>query len=68
MMRRMGVITHPRLGWAMVPGGHVEADETPAEAAVREVSEETGLAGIRLIQPPSPRLPEGFPRERVEPP
>jgi ADP-ribose pyrophosphatase YjhB (NUDIX family) len=52
----------------MVPGGHVEIDETPAEAALREVSEETGLAEVRLIQPPSPRLPEGFPRERVEPP
>jgi 8-oxo-dGTP pyrophosphatase MutT (NUDIX family) len=65
---RMGVIMHPRLGWAMIPGGHVEAHETPAEAAVREVTEETGLARIRLLHPPSPRLPEGFPHERVEPP
>jgi 8-oxo-dGTP pyrophosphatase MutT (NUDIX family) len=52
----------------MVPGGHVEIDETPAEAAVREVSEETGLTGVRFLQPPAPRLPAGFPHERVEPP
>lgn len=65
---QMGVITHPRLGWAMVPGGHVEAEETTAEAAVREVAEETGLAGVRLIRLPAPGLPEGFPLERVEPP
>ena len=65
---RLGVITHPRLGWVMVPGGHVEADETPAEAALREVAEETGLGGLRLIQPPAPGLPEGFPHGRVDPP
>ncbi len=65
---RAGVITHPRLGWAMAPGGHVEADETAAEAALREVAEETGLAGVRFIRPPAPGLPEGFPHERVEPP
>ncbi|SRR6266487_1278287 len=65
---RMGVITHPRLGLAMVPGGHVEDYETPAEAAVREVAEETGLCGLRLLRSPSPRLPRGFPHQRVEPP
>jgi 8-oxo-dGTP pyrophosphatase MutT (NUDIX family) len=65
---RTGLITHPRLGWAMVPGGHVEHDETPAEAALREVTEETGLADVRLLQPPAPALPAGFPHERVAPP
>lgn len=33
---RLGLIEHPRLGRHMVVSGHVEADETQAEAAVRE--------------------------------
>jgi 8-oxo-dGTP pyrophosphatase MutT (NUDIX family) len=34
--------------WSMVGGG-VEPGETPAEAAVRELAEETGLSGIDLV-------------------
>jgi len=41
---RIGLIHHPRLHRWMLPGGHVEPDENPAEAALREVSEEIGLA------------------------
>ncbi len=33
-----------------VPAGTVEAGETPAEAALREASEETGLAGLRIVR------------------
>ncbi|HKR52249.1 MAG TPA: NUDIX domain-containing protein [Pseudonocardiaceae bacterium] len=40
----IGLIRHPRLGKWMLPGGHVEPDENPAEAALREVAEEAGLA------------------------
>lgn len=42
---RRGVVLHKhkRLGLWLQPGGHVEAGETPAEAALREASEETGL-------------------------
>src|SRR3954454_20796088 len=36
-----------RLQWSL-PKGHVEADETIEEAAVREVEEETGIRG-RII-------------------
>src|SRR5438477_6731580 len=39
---RIGLIHHPRLHRWMLPGGHVEADENPAEAGLREVAEETG--------------------------
>lgn len=37
-------------------GGHVEPDEDPAEAAVREVREEVGL---ELELPPAPDVPRG---------
>jgi predicted metal-dependent HD superfamily phosphohydrolase/8-oxo-dGTP pyrophosphatase MutT (NUDIX family) len=40
-----GVILHKhrKLGIWVQPGGHVDAGETPAQAAAREASEETGL-------------------------
>ena len=39
---RIGLIRHPRLGKWMLPGGHVEPDENPAEAALREECPFTG--------------------------
>ena len=35
---------HKRLGIWVQPGGHVDPGETPAEAALRETAEETGLS------------------------
>jgi 8-oxo-dGTP diphosphatase len=40
------VIHHRRLGTWLPIGGELEAGETPLEAAVRELREETGLAGV----------------------
>lgn len=34
---------HERLGMWLPPGGHIDRDELPHEAALREVREETGL-------------------------
>jgi 8-oxo-dGTP pyrophosphatase MutT (NUDIX family) len=34
---------HPRHGTRLPPGGHVERDELPHKAGLREVREETGL-------------------------
>ncbi len=34
---------HKKLGLVLPPGGHVERDELPEDAARREVKEETGL-------------------------
>ena len=34
---------HRKLGMWLPPGGHIEKDELPDEAAVREVLEETGV-------------------------
>jgi 8-oxo-dGTP pyrophosphatase MutT (NUDIX family) len=41
---------HPKLGKWLPPGGHLEENETPPEAAKREVFEETGLEIIFLEQ------------------
>jgi 8-oxo-dGTP pyrophosphatase MutT (NUDIX family) len=53
---RLGLILHPLLGKLMIPGGHVEPDENEAEAAKREVAEETGLA-VTFIPAPSLTAP-----------
>ncbi len=37
---------HKRLGIWVQPGGHLDVGETPAQAAVRETAEETGLAAV----------------------
>ena len=42
---------HKRLGIWMQPGGHVDPDEDPADGAIREVAEETGLAVAHLRGP-----------------
>lgn len=55
---RLGLILHPLLGKLMIPGGHVERDENEAEAAGREVAEETGLAVTFLPAPTAPAPPE----------
>ena len=36
---------HKRLGIWLQPGGHIDAGETPWDAAMRETFEETGLTG-----------------------
>jgi 8-oxo-dGTP diphosphatase len=50
---RLGVLVGRRVDgippWAFI-GGKVEPGETPAEAAVREVAEETGLA-VEAVEP-----------------
>jgi len=37
------LIRHRKLGCWLYPGGHLDQDEDPVQAAVREVAEETGL-------------------------
>jgi len=45
------LLWHKRLQRWMPPGGHVDADEIPEEAALRECKEETGL-DVELIREP----------------
>jgi len=61
---RIGLIRHPRLHRMMIPGGHVEQEESCAEAALREVAEETGLA-VSLVAPPAAPVPRGYRARRV---
>lgn len=65
---------HPKLGMWLPPGGHVEPNEVPDDAAVREVREESGveveLVGERAIDAPGPRQlvrPRGVQLERIAP-
>ncbi len=63
---RVALIAHPRLGRAMIPGGHVEDDETAAEAAWREVLEETGLR-VHPVRAHPAELPPDYPHPVMEP-
>ncbi len=47
----MLLVHHNKLGQWLYPGGHVDPDEDPAQAAVREVAEETGIAAVVIGEP-----------------
>jgi 8-oxo-dGTP pyrophosphatase MutT (NUDIX family) len=48
---RMLLVHHNKIGQWLYPGGHIDADEDPAQAALREVHEETGLQAVILGEP-----------------
>ena len=55
------VIKHRRLGTWLPIGGELEAGETPLEAAVRELREETGLVGrFEILAGAADGEPPGF--------
>ena len=68
---------HRKLGLWLPPGGHIEPNELPDEAAVREVEEEAGIAveltggrGLDRDLPDEPRQlvrPEGIQLELIAP-
>lgn len=53
--KRALLLWHKRLSRWMPPGGHVDEDETPEEAAKRECKEETGL-DVEIIGDTQPDL------------
>ena len=42
---------HEKLGRWLPPGGHIEPNELPDDAAIREVMEETGVEAVLLSSP-----------------
>jgi 8-oxo-dGTP diphosphatase len=44
--RTVLLVHHNATGLWLFPGGHLDPDETPAECAVREVREETGVHAV----------------------
>ncbi|MFD1641533.1 NUDIX domain-containing protein [Halohasta litorea] len=50
---------HDRLGIRVPPGGHVDRDELPHEAGIREVQEETGLEPSLLRETAAIDAPAG---------
>jgi ADP-ribose pyrophosphatase YjhB (NUDIX family) len=59
------LLWHPRLQAWMPPGGHLEPDEDPVSAVLREVAEETGLAAD--VVPLAPAFPFAYPGQ-IQPP
>ena len=68
------LLLHPKLGRWLPPGGHIEPNELPDEAAVREVEEETGVRvglvggrGLPIDEPRQLVLPVGIQLENIGP-
>ncbi|WP_131746337.1 NUDIX domain-containing protein [Frankia sp. Cppng1_Ct_nod] len=49
---RVLLVHHNKLGQWLYPGGHVDPNEDPAQAALREVLEETGVTARIVCDPP----------------
>jgi 8-oxo-dGTP pyrophosphatase MutT (NUDIX family) len=56
---------HRRLQQWMPPGGHIEPNEDPVQAVLREVHEETGL--VAEVLPTSARLAFDYPQQLPAP-
>ena len=56
---------HPKVQEWLPPGGHVDENEDPVQAVLREIHEETGLRG--QVVPTGPRFELDYPTQ-VQPP
>jgi 8-oxo-dGTP pyrophosphatase MutT (NUDIX family) len=71
---RILLLWHRKLQMWLPPGGHIEPDELPDVAAVREVAEEAGIAvelvgerGVAVDDPRQLIRPAGIQLERIRP-
>jgi 8-oxo-dGTP diphosphatase len=48
---RMLLVHHNKIGQWLYPGGHIDPNEDPAQAALREVHEETGIQAAVIGEP-----------------
>ncbi|MBI3564572.1 MAG: NUDIX domain-containing protein [Elusimicrobia bacterium] len=53
------LLKHKKLGLWLPPGGHIDDGETPDQAALREVREETGLAADFVVPTRGPDPADG---------
>jgi 8-oxo-dGTP pyrophosphatase MutT (NUDIX family) len=58
---------HAKLSRWLPPGGHIEPDELPDEAALREVMEETGVEAELVLAPLNSIDLPGQPRQLARP-
>lgn len=56
---------HPKVKAMLPPGGHIEADEDPVTAVLREIREETGL--VAEVIPRDMPVDVGYPRQLPPP-
>ena len=56
---------HPKVKAWLPPGGHIEPNEDPVQAVIREVLEETGLP-VRVLRT-SPAVGLAYPQEVIPP-
>lgn len=55
---KMLLLDRPSRGEVRLPKGHVEPGESPAETALREVQEETGIGALEILEDLGERIVE----------